>query len=167
MQTPGVKWVVGQPTRELAGDLVGSGDRPAKPGGMTQHLNGQVEGGAAQKRYFVPLGDYPDLLLSTTLEPENRLVANELEARWNFCLQRIQELEEVVPSRSGEHRWQTSVETERSIRELSRMMPDGALAGLLNRLGKRTARGHTWTQARVCSFRINIKGLPISFNTYC
>ncbi len=63
----------------------------------------------------------------------------------------------VVRSRSGEHRWQTDVETERIIRELSRMMPDGALAGLLNRLGKRTAKGHRWTQARVCAFRSDRK----------
>jgi excisionase family DNA binding protein len=171
------------------------------------------------------------------VDPENRLVASELEARWNVCLQRVQELEEevtqlkseqgegllgqererllelgrnipavwnhrsaptalkkrilrtvvneivvslreerirlvlhwqggdhtereVVRNRSGEHRWQTDVETERIIRELSRMMPDGALAGLLNRLGKRTARGHTWTQARVCSFRKDRK-IPV------
>ncbi len=164
------------------------------------------------------------------VDPENRLVASELEARWNARLQRAQELEEevtqlrceqgdglpgqererlfdlardipvlwnhrsapaalkkrilrtvvkeivvrlgeerialvvhwqggdhtqqeVVRSRSGEHRWQTDVEAERIIRELSRMMPDRALAGLLNRLAKRTARGHAWTQARVCAFR--------------
>ncbi|MCP4284617.1 MAG: helix-turn-helix domain-containing protein, partial [Gammaproteobacteria bacterium] len=164
------------------------------------------------------------------VDPENRLVASELEARWNARLQRAQELEEevtqlrceqgdglpgqererlfdlardipvlwnhrsapaalkkrilrtvvkeivvrlgeerialvvhwqggdhtqqeVVRSRSGEHRWQTDVEAERIILELSRMMPDRALAGLLNRLAKRTARGHAWTQARVCAFR--------------
>ena len=32
-------------------------------------------------------------------------------------------------------------------------MPDRAMASLLNRWGKRTAKGHTWTEARVCSFR--------------
>ena len=172
-----------------------------------------------------------------SVDPENRLVASELEARWNARLQRVQELEEevtqlkseqgdgllgrererlfdlaryipavwnhpsapaalkkrilrtvvneivaslceeriglvihwqggdhtelgVVRSRSGEHRWQTDVETERIIRELSRMMPDGALAGLLNRLGKRTAKGHRWTQARVCAFRSERK-IPV------
>ena len=36
------------------------------------------------------------------------------------------------------------------------MMPDGALAGL----GKRTARDHTWTQARVCAFRSDRK-IPV------
>ncbi len=172
-----------------------------------------------------------------SVDPENRLVASELETRWNARLQRVQELEEevnqlkseqgegllgrererlfdlardipavwnhplapaglkkrilrtvvneivaslceeriglvihwqggdhtelgVVRSRSGEHRWQTDVETERIIRELSRMMPDGALAGLLNRLGKRTAKGHRWTQARVCAFRSERK-IPV------
>lgn len=71
VQTPGVKRVINQPTRELAGDLVGAGDRPAKPGGMTQHFAGQVEGGAAHKRHFAPLGDHPaplvDLLLQIAL----------------------------------------------------------------------------------------------------
>ena len=172
-----------------------------------------------------------------SVDPENRLVASELETRWNARLQRVQELEEevnqlkseqgdglsgrererlfdlardipavwnhplapaalkkrilrtvvneivaslceeriglvihwqggdhtelgVVRSRSGEHRWQTDVETERIIGELSRMMPDGALAGLLNRLGKRTAKGHRWTQARVCAFRSDRK-IPV------
>ena len=37
--------------------------------------------------------------------------------------------------------------------QLSRMVPDSKLAALLNRLGKRTARGYSWTQARVCAFR--------------
>ena len=32
-------------------------------------------------------------------------------------------------------------------------MPDGAIAAVLNRSGKRTGKGNTWTGARVCSWR--------------
>jgi hypothetical protein len=34
-----------------------------------------------------------------------------------------------------------------------KLLPDQAIAALLNRWGKRTAKGHTWTAARVCAFR--------------
>ena len=55
--------------------------------------------------------------------------------------------------RSGEHRWQTDVETARIVTELARVVPDGTIAAFLNRAGRRTAKGHTWTEARVCAFR--------------
>ncbi len=67
---------------------------------------------------------------------------------------------EVDQRRSGQHRFVTEVETERIIEELSRMMPDSKLAALLNRLGKRTARGYSWTQGRVCAFR-NDRHIPV------
>ncbi|MCA9971900.1 MAG: helix-turn-helix domain-containing protein, partial [Anaerolineales bacterium] len=51
------------------------------------------------------------------------------------------------------HRWKTDVEIERIIRALARLMPDSTIAGLLNRAGKRTAKGLSWTRNRVCSFR--------------
>ena len=60
---------------------------------------------------------------------------------------------DVIKNRTGHHRWQTDVETARIIRALARLMPDSRLAGLLNRLGKRTAKGHPWTRNRVCCFR--------------
>ncbi|MGY3619386.1 recombinase family protein [Bradyrhizobium sp. USDA 10063] len=60
---------------------------------------------------------------------------------------------EVVKNRSGQHRWKTSATTEHLIRDLARLLPDGSIASILNRLGTRTARGHTWTQQRVCVFR--------------
>jgi len=59
----------------------------------------------------------------------------------------------VAKNRHGMHRWATEADVEELIRALARMMPDGAIASLLNRWGKRTAKGHTWTEARVCSFR--------------
>ena len=67
---------------------------------------------------------------------------------------------EVDQRRSGQHRFVTEVETERLIEELARLIPDAKVAALLNRLGKRTARGYSWTQARVCAFR-NDRSIPV------
>jgi excisionase family DNA binding protein len=53
----------------------------------------------------------------------------------------------------GAHRWKTAADIETLIPALARQLPDGAIASLLNRWGKRTAKGHTWTEARVCTFR--------------
>ena len=39
------------------------------------------------------------------------------------------------------------------IRACARLMPDKAIAGLLNRTGKRTGRLNGWTQSRVRGFR--------------
>ncbi len=60
---------------------------------------------------------------------------------------------EVVKNRSGLHRWKTDVEVEQMVRALARLMPDAHLAALLNRAGKRTAKGLVWTRNRVCVFR--------------
>jgi excisionase family DNA binding protein len=60
---------------------------------------------------------------------------------------------EVVKNRTGQHRWKTNASTELLIRDLARLLPDGSIASILNRLGARTAKGHTWTQQRVCVFR--------------
>ena len=43
--------------------------------------------------------------------------------------------------------------TEQLIRDLSRLLPDGSIASVLNRLGIRTAKGHTWTEQRIRGFR--------------
>ena len=60
----------------------------------------------------------------------------------------------VVPrNRTGEHRWTTDAETGALIRDLARMLPDELIAGLLNRLGKKTGKGNSWTKSRMCSFR--------------
>jgi excisionase family DNA binding protein len=55
--------------------------------------------------------------------------------------------------RTGQHRWTTSVETADLIRQLARRMSDKQIAAQLNRLGIRTAKGHTWTRIRVGNFR--------------
>ena len=60
---------------------------------------------------------------------------------------------EVARSRTGEHRWSAGTETVELVRELARSMSDPLIAGLLNRLGKRTGKGNGWTKERVCSFR--------------
>lgn len=56
-------------------------------------------------------------------------------------------------SQTGQHRWVTDVETIDIVRALARTLPDQGIAAVINRLGKRTARGHTWTAARVCTLR--------------
>ncbi|MCO4835807.1 MAG: recombinase family protein [Acidimicrobiaceae bacterium] len=67
---------------------------------------------------------------------------------------------EVIKNRSGHHRWKTDIEIARVIQALARLMPDARMAGLLNQLGKRTAKGHRWTRNRVCSFR-NDHQIPV------
>ena len=39
------------------------------------------------------------------------------------------------------------------MRVLARQMPDESIAAVLNRSGKSTGRGHSWTRNRVCSLR--------------
>lgn len=59
----------------------------------------------------------------------------------------------VVKNRVGQHRWTTDVEVQTLIAQLARQLIDGSIAALLNRLGHRTGKGHTWTEMRVRSFR--------------
>lgn len=59
----------------------------------------------------------------------------------------------VVRNRTGQHRWTTDTRVEQLINDLARQMNDGGIASLLNRMGQRTAKGHTWTESRVRSFR--------------
>ena len=59
----------------------------------------------------------------------------------------------VVKNRTGQHRWTTDVGVQALITQLARQLPDGSIASLLNRLGHRTGKGHTWTEMRVRSFR--------------
>jgi excisionase family DNA binding protein len=60
---------------------------------------------------------------------------------------------EVAKNRTGQNRWKTDVETVQLVRELARILPDHSIAPLLNRLGKRSAKGQSWTQLRVRNFR--------------
>lgn len=56
-------------------------------------------------------------------------------------------------NRRGQTRWSVEPETVELIRACARMMPDKAIAGMLNRMGKRTGRSNGWTQSRVRGFR--------------
>ena len=66
----------------------------------------------------------------------------------------------MAKNRSGQHRWKTDAATEQLIRELARVLPDRSIASVLNRLGVRSAKGHTWTQLRIRCFR-NEHGVPV------
>jgi DNA invertase Pin-like site-specific DNA recombinase len=57
--------------------------------------------------------------------------------------------------RTGQHRYATSVETLDLIRSLARIQPDGMIASILNRMGRRTAHHQTWNARRVCAVRNN------------
>ncbi|WP_342586844.1 helix-turn-helix domain-containing protein [Mesorhizobium sophorae] len=59
----------------------------------------------------------------------------------------------VRKNRRGQTRWTVEPETVELIRACARMMPDKAIAGMLNRAGKRTGRSNGWTQSRVRGFR--------------
>ena len=66
----------------------------------------------------------------------------------------------VKKNRTGQHRWAAAPATEELIRALARLMPDKAIASLLNREGKKTGRLNGWTQSRVCIFR-NQHGIAV------
>ena len=66
----------------------------------------------------------------------------------------------VPRNRTGQHRFRTDAETGELVRALARQLPDGGIAAMLNRLGRRTGRGNTWTEARVRSHR-NSHGVAV------
>ena len=59
----------------------------------------------------------------------------------------------VARNSTGEHRFKTPADVHTLIEVLARQTGDLSIAAILNRSGKRTARGHTWTRARVRIFR--------------
>jgi DNA invertase Pin-like site-specific DNA recombinase len=58
-----------------------------------------------------------------------------------------------IANKIGQHRWVTPEDTLALVRDLARCQSDQGITATLNRLGKRTAHGHTWTEARVRTFR--------------
>jgi DNA invertase Pin-like site-specific DNA recombinase len=66
----------------------------------------------------------------------------------------------VRKNRRGQTRWTVEPETTDLIRACARLMPDKAIAGMLNRTGKRTGRLNGWTQSRVRGFR-NTHGIAV------
>lgn len=81
-----------------------------------------------------------------------RLADDRIELLLHWCGGDHTRLD-VPRARTGEHRWRTDAQVEEIVRALARQLPDKAIAAVLNRLGKRTGRGNTWTEARVCSHR--------------
>lgn len=67
---------------------------------------------------------------------------------------------DVARTLTGQTRWLTDDDTTHIITELARLLPDKSIAALLNRMGRRTAKGHTWTGYRVNAFR-NQRGIPV------
>jgi hypothetical protein len=59
----------------------------------------------------------------------------------------------VPKNRRGHHRWTTDADTSELIQALARQQPDAGIAAILNRCGKRTGKGNTWTESRVRSHR--------------
>ena len=60
---------------------------------------------------------------------------------------------QVARMRHGEHRWTTDSGTVTLVRELARVIDDATIAALLNRLGKQTAKGNSWSKTRVRTLR--------------
>jgi excisionase family DNA binding protein len=60
---------------------------------------------------------------------------------------------EAIRNKTGQHRWSTPADVKTMIEALARQTSDRGIAAILNRAGKRTARGHTWSEPRVRAFR--------------
>lgn len=61
----------------------------------------------------------------------------------------------VKKNKVGQTRWTVAADTLDLVRVLARQMPDQSIAAVLNRAGKATGRGNSWTRARVCGLRNN------------
>jgi excisionase family DNA binding protein len=59
----------------------------------------------------------------------------------------------VKKNRTGRMDWCTEENVIELVRVLARHMPDQTVAAVLNRLGKSTSHGHSWTRGSVCSLR--------------
>src|SRR5580658_181615 len=68
----------------------------------------------------------------------------------------------VKKNKVGQTRWMVEADVVDLVRVLARQLPDMAIAAILNRSGKLTGRGATWTRTHVCGLR-NTNGIPI----YC
>jgi hypothetical protein len=59
---------------------------------------------------------------------------------------------EFLKNKTGQHRSSSAEDLEPLVRELARLQPDAGIVSILNRLGRRTGRGHTWTEGRLRVF---------------
>jgi len=55
----------------------------------------------------------------------------------------------VAKNQAGQHRWTTDAEVVELVAALARLLPDQAIAAVLNRAGKTTGRGNGWTRSGV------------------
>ena len=56
-------------------------------------------------------------------------------------------------NRTGQHRWRVDADVVELVRAMARQMPDMGIAAALNRAGKTTGKGNSWTRSRVASLR--------------
>lgn len=63
-------------------------------------------------------------------------------------------------NKTGHHAYCTDRDVIDLVRELATHVADKDIARILNRLGKKTGRGNSWTQSRVCSLRC-IHRIPV------
>ena len=56
-------------------------------------------------------------------------------------------------NRVGQNQWVTDADVVDLVRVLARQMTDDSIAAVLNRSGRSTGRGNSWTRNRVCSLR--------------
>ena len=66
----------------------------------------------------------------------------------------------VRKNRTGENRWRVDADVVELVRAMARQMPDMGIAAALNRIGKTTAKGHSWTRTRVAALR-NIHDIAV------
>jgi DNA invertase Pin-like site-specific DNA recombinase len=66
----------------------------------------------------------------------------------------------VGKNKVGRTRWAVDADVVDLVRVLARQLPDMAIAAILNRSGKLTGHGATWTRAHVCGLR-NTNGIAV------
>ncbi len=66
----------------------------------------------------------------------------------------------VRKNKVGQTRWTVEADVLDLVRVLARQLPDMAIAAILNRSGKLTGRGATWTRTHVCGLR-STHGIPV------
>ena len=66
----------------------------------------------------------------------------------------------VKKNKVGQTRWTVEADVVDLVRVLARQLPDMAIAAILNRSGKLTGRGATWTRSHVCGLR-KTNGIPV------
>lgn len=59
----------------------------------------------------------------------------------------------VKKNKIGQTRWAVKADVVDLVRTLARQLPDLSIAAILNRSGKRTGHGASWTRSHVCSLR--------------